>query len=230
MLVWLEDAFERYLAKDGGVPGSTPAQSATPQQAHGEKDFSHFQSATEPPQNRNGPTKPQQDETATRDPKAQLVALSKSQKPLRHGDCCTVALSPGVLRRETIGHDEETDSDSGEVSRGGTEANGAAGQKIPPLGAADARLRAAVGAEPGSVAGDHQHPRQGAGAGSSGASARVCLKCGLASADVQLYTIDGKAVNLHRTCVPFYRKNPTLHPSIPDLPGFLDRRSDRGAS
>jgi len=59
---------------------------------------------------------------------------------------------------------------------------------------------------------------------------RGCRKCGSSEGEVNAYTIDGVAVNLHRTCVPFWRKDPSTHASLLELPTFLDRRPDRGAS
>jgi phage/plasmid primase-like uncharacterized protein len=42
----------------------------------------------------------------------------------------------------------------------------------------------------------------------------ACWKCGLSDAGVSAYTIDGRAVSLHRGCVPYYRKDPSPHPSL----------------
>jgi hypothetical protein len=59
---------------------------------------------------------------------------------------------------------------------------------------------------------------------------RGCWKCGSSDGEVGSYTIDVRSVNLHRSCVAFYRRDQLPHPSLPDLPTFLDRRPDREAS
>ena len=53
---------------------------------------------------------------------------------------------------------------------------------------------------------------------------RNCMKCGSATGEVLTRHVAGADVDLHQTCVPFWLRDPTPHPSLLEIPEFLDRR------
>jgi hypothetical protein len=55
---------------------------------------------------------------------------------------------------------------------------------------------------------------------------RNCMKCGSSTGEVQTHRIAGVDVDLHQTCVPFWLRDPTPHPSLLELPEFLNRRGE----
>jgi hypothetical protein len=55
---------------------------------------------------------------------------------------------------------------------------------------------------------------------------RNCMKCGSSTGEVQTHRIADVDVDLHQTCVPFWLRDPTPHPSLLELPEFLDRRGE----
>jgi hypothetical protein len=47
---------------------------------------------------------------------------------------------------------------------------------------------------------------------------RNCMKCGSSTGEVQTHRIADVDVDLHQTCVPFWLRDPTPHPSLLELP------------